>query len=824
MSEEDYSSLPLEDKLVHKVWKVRLEGYEEITKQFQNSRNENDPCFQRYNQEPSLFKKFVTDANVVAQETAIASLLEFLQYGGTPANAQKLKSAGVISSLCEKGLSSSRAGTKTKSVEVLLLFVEVSNDAGLVVEDILPFLTHRLPKLVAGCVGALASMVENFGTIVPAKLIIPTLSKLFGHADRNVRAEATKLTVELYKWMGDGLTVVLFPDLKPVQQKDLTSAFEKVKGEPVEQIRLTRSQQAARKQAEEQDDVEMEEAATTVEESLQAFDPFEMLDPINVLSKFPSDLNERITSAKWKDRKEVLDEVVEVLAKSPKLVVTDYSEFVKILAKCMKDANIQVVQLAANSVEFLAKGLKRNFAKYQPLLLGPMLERTKEKKPSVADALNNALDSLFKITGISEILDETLNSMKHKTPQIKIASTNYLQRCLTETTEAPSSNEIDSIISQGVKLLSDSQEPIRQAATEMIGTLMKITGERELNPFLDKIDDNRKAKVKKFYETVAVKAKTGAGSASASASAVSKTKTIRESSTLGPNRLSGIKPKIPAPGQTIPSKRTATSPAKRADDSQKLATSRSLTGRSLLSTKHLHFAPAIPPNPVVKRDVVSEEQLEELRTLRKEKQEWLAEKERFLQIQKDFQNDKQMLNQEINHLRHENESVSKIHTNSELMNKQKDVQILRLKSDLENSKLKIRDLEQTIEMIKLEQNQQAHNIPSQSGPQFASPHKIVEHRQTSDSGITSGELSSRVHGMSIEGEAAKENAFSPVHSTRISPQKFSDNTNTFSNFNSLSKDVVADDESWRRAAEVTSQLKARIEKMKARSRTVKSGI
>lgn len=826
MSEEDYSSLLVEEKLVHKVWKVRLEGYEEIIKQFQNSRNENDTCFQRYNQEPGLFKKFVTDANVVAQETAITALATFLEFGGTASNIHKLKSAGVISSLCEKGLSSSRAGTKQKSTDVLLWFVEIGNDGGPVVEDILPFLTHRLPKLVAGCVGALTSMVENFGPIVPAKLIIPALPKLYAHADRNVRAETTKLTVELYKWMGEALPTILFPDLKPVQQKDLTAAFEKVKDEPAEQKRLTRSQQAAKQQAEELQDVEMEEAVQ--EEAQPAFDPFEMLDPIDVLSKFPSDLHERISSAKWKDRKEVLDEVVEVLSKAPKLVVADYSDFVKILSKCMKDANIQVVQLAANSVEFLAKGLKQNFARYQPLLLGPMIERTKEKKPSVADALNNALDSLFSITGLSEILDETLNAMKHKTPQIKIASTNFLQRCLRETTKSPTPNEVDSIINLGVKLLSDSQEPVRQAATEMIGTLMKITGERELNPFLEKVDDNRKAKVKKFYETVTVKAKSAPESRKPAAAPATKTSSrpTSEASSLASRRLGGTKPKLSAPGQTIPSKRTATSPAKRADDTQKLAASRSLTGRSLLSPKPLNFAPAIPPSPVVKRDVISEEQLEELRSLRKEKQEWLSEKERFLQIQQDFQNDKQFLNQEISHYRQEFETVSKNQNNAELMNKQKDVQILRLKSDLENTKLKIRDLEQTIEMMKLEQNQQAHNIPAQTEPQFTSPKISLEARQTysPDTRITSGELSSRVHRMSIDGDSAKENAFSPGRSSRLSPQKFSDNTNTYSNYNSLQKDLVADDESWRRAAEVTSQLKARIEKMKARSRTVNSGI
>ena len=98
--------------------------------------------------------------------------------------------------------------------------IEISNDPNSIVEDILPYLTNRLPKLVTGCVSCLASIIENFGCkIISPKPIVPCLSKLFAHADKNVRNETTKLTIELYRWMGDALINALFSDLKPVQQK-----------------------------------------------------------------------------------------------------------------------------------------------------------------------------------------------------------------------------------------------------------------------------------------------------------------------------------------------------------------------------------------------------------------------------------------------------------------------------------------------------------------------------------------------------------------------------------------------------------------------------
>lgn len=903
MSDEtDYSSLPLEDRLGHKVWKVRLEAYEEIAKQFEGSRNDKDECFQRFNNQPGEWKRIVTDANVVAQEAGISALLKFLELGGTTNNVSKLRSAGVVTALCEKGLSSSRAGTKDKTINCILLFVEISNEIDGVIEDILAIVGARLPKLVAGCVTALHTIVANFGCqVVPVKLIIPNLLKLFGHADRNVRAETTKLSVELYKWMREALVTILLPELKPVQQKDLTKAFEAVQGEQPSQLRYTRKQQAeiARREEEaraaaaaaaaaaklegDSGDVEMVdvEDGVLVSHLAPEFNPFDMMDPVEVLSKLPSDLHSRISSAKWKDRKEVLDEVHAILEKSVKLQSSDdYSDLVRIFSKCMKDANVQVVQLAANCVEFLAKGLQTGFARYQHFVLAPMLERTKEKKASVAEALANSLDSIFASSSLSDILEETINGMKHKTPQVKIATTNYLQRCLAQTKTAPKSSEIDLIMETGVKLLSDSQEPVRQASTEMIGTLMKITGPRELNSFLEKVDDNRKGKVVAFSESVTVKAKMGSGAPPRAASGVSSNtnapprrpaggpSTSAQASTAGglgpfgarqPMRsnigatpsLGGVnnkklslpavantlkKPK-PVGGSTLlPAKRGATSPAKRTE----VDPSRGTLGRSLLSRP----TPANSiPNAFVDSGISTAER-EELEELRHKSQQWKQTEERLLQTQRLKDEEYQKALNEISTLQKINDNMTREHNTATLTVKQRDTHILRLTSDLESAKLKIRDLEQTIEMLKLQLQlhqlnaQQLYRLPSHStfsnpeiehGRESTSPFLNRQSFQGIGSGeigsrITSGELSSRVNRLSIDPEHhnSSENINLGITTTRFntSPYKTTEHSNNYtSHLNKETMDINSNDESWKRAAEVTNQLKARIEKMKARSRS-----
>lgn len=52
-----------------------------MKKQFTASASETDACFRPF-LDPTIYKKIVTDSNVVAQEAGISSLVSFLEFGG----------------------------------------------------------------------------------------------------------------------------------------------------------------------------------------------------------------------------------------------------------------------------------------------------------------------------------------------------------------------------------------------------------------------------------------------------------------------------------------------------------------------------------------------------------------------------------------------------------------------------------------------------------------------------------------------------------------------------------------------------------------------
>ena len=131
--EEDFSQIPIADRLAHKNWKARVSAYESLIKSFQTSASDNDPIFKPYIHSNDLLKKIVTDANAVAQERGIECLVSLVKYAGeTAANSREI----IVPALVDKCLGSTRAGTRANALELILQYVEVQNSgAGVVVSD-----------------------------------------------------------------------------------------------------------------------------------------------------------------------------------------------------------------------------------------------------------------------------------------------------------------------------------------------------------------------------------------------------------------------------------------------------------------------------------------------------------------------------------------------------------------------------------------------------------------------------------------------------------------------------------------------------------------
>ncbi|KAH8796113.1 putative spindle pole body component alp14 [Hyaloscypha sp. PMI_1271] len=892
--EEDFSSLPLPDRFQHKIWKVRKAAYEDGAKQFEITPDEHDPAFRPFLQEPSLWKGAVADSNVAAQQDGIAALCAFLKFGGREGCTRTR--GHTLTSLVEKGLSSTRAATKQSALEAILLYIELDTPAP-VIEDLLPALSNKQPKVVAATLAALTAIYHNYGCkTVDPKSVLKALPKAFGHADKNVRAEATNLAVEFYRWLREAMKPMFWNDLKPTQQTEMEASFEKIKSEPApKQERFLRSQQAAMSRApppgaagaaEEEDELEAEGVE---------IDAFDLAEPQDVLSKVAPDFHEQLASAKWKERKDAL-EALYVILNVPRIKDGDFGEIARCLGpKCMKDANIAVVTQAAQCIEVLAKGMRKPFGRYRSIVMGPIMERLKEKKASVSDALGAALDQVFAATSLSDCLEETLEFLKHKNPQVKEGTMKFLIRCLKTTREAPAKPEVASIAEAAKKLLSESVEGLRSGGAEVLGTVMKIMGERAMGPYLEGLDDIRKTKIKEYFDTAEVKAKDKpkpppAAAPRAAAPAAAPRKVVAKKpatkkpapapspyaqealapqptarsipgSKLGAPKTSGLA--APGAGLKAPMKRTlagpggaappalssprrpvsqAPPPEEEAPAPPRLGLGgRGLAGRPLAAKAPALAPPAsqsISPPPSSGLTALERAELEELR----------LDKDRLLRQSDDLRQERSRLNSEVQELKNQNAQLIEDHTRDVLSIKAKETQLVRARSDCEAAEAMCGQLRREMERLKraLTSAERVNSPPALSPGRDGSTDEAGIYR---DTGMYSGTQENARAGyghrarMSLNSALSeeKENTVDAMTAQygrgKLSPELGRNGRNSAASgsggrnspapaYQSRIRDTSTESarpegngqgvESWKRAAEVTSALKAKIEQMKAR--------
>ncbi|KAF5860162.1 Microtubule-associated protein, microtubule dynamics during spindle orientation [Aspergillus alliaceus] len=887
--EEDFSSLPLPERFTHKNWKVRKGGYEDAKQQFEKSPDESDPVFTPFIQDPGLWKGAVADSNVAAQQDGLAAYCSFLKFGGLQACTRTR--ATTVFPIVEKGLPSTRPAAKTNAQEALLLLVELDK-ADPVIEEILPALSHKVPKVIAATLTGLRTIYHNFGCkIVDPKPVLKALTKVFGHADKNVRAEAQNLAVELYRWLKDAIKPLFWGELKPVQQTDLDKLFENVKQEPSpKQERFTRAQQDAMAAASAApEDGEAEDGGEDYEdEDGGEVDAFDFAEPVDVMPKVPKDLHEQLSSSKWKDRKEALDGLQAAL-NVPRIKDGPFDDIVRALAKCMKDANIAVVTVSANCVDLLAKGLRSGFAKYRSAIMSPMLERLKEKKQSVADALGQALDSVFASTNLTECLEEILEFLKHKNPQVKQETLKFLIRCLRTTRDVPSKAEVKSIAEAATKLLTESSEVNRAGGAEILGTLMKIMGERAMNPYLEGLDDIRKTKIKEFFETAEVKAKDrpkpivgapkavpAAGKkvvggkkpamgvkrpapaaapppAEEPASAPSPAKRPVSSKLGGPKAGglptpgSNLKKRLGGPGGLASPQRRVVSPPEESAPpaAPKFGLGRGLAGRPITKPA----APREPSPPPAAPQMSGMTAIE-----RAELEELRAEQEQFTKLVEDLKSERTKLKSQVTELQDQNAQLIEDHTRDVLSVKAKETQLVRARSDAETAEQTVQKQQREIERLKRELARalrasaisppntlpdginmpygdaasvyqdtasnghghlsRAHHMGSRfesSRPRSYASASPSEEKE--NNGLDSPGLGSRDGGL---GRRKLSPTFGTSYSGMGSPTRSSMLGSSNASGDDQPTRSTEPAENWKRAAEVTSQLKARIEQMKAR--------
>ncbi|PIA19092.1 ARM repeat-containing protein [Coemansia reversa NRRL 1564] len=506
--EEDYSSLPLEQRLTHKVWKVRMNAYNDLKSELKQL----DPESQagQFSNYESYLSKMVLDSNMAAQESGVNAVIAFVENAPNPTRRREEIVAGIVS----KCLSATKAGTRASSKELLLLLSEVDTPAP-VVTGVIEGFDAKQPKSVAAAVAAVKDIVHAFGVkFINLKGLLKALSKPFSHRDNGVRTEAQHLTVELYRWMGQAILPSL-QELPPVLLKELEAQFAAAaKDPPPKQERLLRSQQGAEEPTENvkasTNDGETDEVETGADDAAGAIDPWDIADPVDITQKLPEDFFPFLASKKWKERKEVVEQLHETLKKTPRLQInTGTGDVIQELGKKIADTNIIVATLAIQSLGRLAAALRQAFGPYIQSTLPALVEKSKERKQTVVDAIRETEDAYFMASGkdLSAIGDHYFTGATHKNPQTRAEAHRLLQRCFAVVPTRPGKGDVKRYADQLKVGLDDGDAGVREAAAECLGTLSKLVTAKVLEPFIEGVDNIKKGKINEYAEKATVEAK-----------------------------------------------------------------------------------------------------------------------------------------------------------------------------------------------------------------------------------------------------------------------------------------------------------------------------
>ncbi|KAI4875261.1 hypothetical protein NFI96_023924 [Prochilodus magdalenae] len=497
--DSEWMKLPTDQKCEHKVWKARLAGYTEALQQFQRITDEKSPEWGKYQ---GLIKKFVTDSNAVAQLKGLEAALSYIEN----AHVASRTAGEVVSGVVCKVFNQPKARAKELGSDICLMYIEIEK-AEAVQEEILKGLDNKNPKIALACVEVLRRAVSEFGSkIVTLKPIVKVLPKLFESREKAIRDEAKLLAVEVYRWIRDALRPPL-QNINSVLLKELEEEWAKLPASAPRQSRFLRSQQDLREKFEQQqqngEDGGDEGDGDDSEEAAPAVDAYELLEAVEILSKLPKDFFEKIEAKKWQERKEAL-EALEALAKNPKLESGEYGDVVKALNKVIgKDTNVMLVTIAAKCVAGLAAGLRKKFGVYAGHLVPTILEKFKEKKAQVVQALQEAIDAVFLSTTLQNISEDVLAVMDNKNPSVRQQGSLFLSRSFRHCTPTTLPKSLLKPICVALlKQVNDSAPEVRDAAFEALGTAMKVVGERAVNPFLADVDKLKVDKIKECSEKV----------------------------------------------------------------------------------------------------------------------------------------------------------------------------------------------------------------------------------------------------------------------------------------------------------------------------------
>ncbi|XP_073114484.1 protein MOR1 isoform X2 [Elaeis guineensis] len=505
---KEAKKLPWEERFFHKNWKVRNDANIDLAALCESISDPKDPRFRDF---APLFKKTVADSNAPVQEKALDALIAFLRAADADVGRYAKEVCDAIVAKCLTG----RPKTVEKSQAAFLLWVELEA-ADAFLEAMEKAIKNKVAKAVVPAIDVMFQALSEFGAkVVPPKKILKMLPELFDHQDQNVRASSKGLTLELCRWIGkEPVKSILFEKMRDTMKKELEAELANVTGiaKPTRKIRSEQDKEP------EQEVVTEAASAGASEESVaapQEIDEYELVDPVDILTPLEkSGFWDGVKAAKWSERRDAVAELTK-LASTKRIAPGDFTEICRTLKKLVTDVNIAVSVEAIQAIGNLARGLRNHFAASSRFLLPVLLEKLKEKKPALMEALTQTLQAMHKsgCLTLGDVIEDVRVAVKNKVPLVRSLALSWVTCCIETSNKTVVLKMHKDYVPIFMECLNDGTPEVRDASFAALAAITKMVGMKPLEKSLDKLDDVRKKKLSEMIGTTGGGVVTSSGSA-----------------------------------------------------------------------------------------------------------------------------------------------------------------------------------------------------------------------------------------------------------------------------------------------------------------------
>ena len=462
-------SLPLEQKIINKNWKVRKSALEEISSKV-NNLNEFDPEIFKY------LSQILSDQHQGNLEEAVNILSSYLEKDFPIPKENQNELNIIIKLLIEKCYSSSKQALKDKSKDMIISFVEYLNNTDILVDNLVTIMKSKNQKMSQGAVSISTILLTLFGSSVfNYKKLSDSMTSLSDKCSPLIKQNIVQFFIELYKWIKKKIKPLIEKKVKDIIKNDIDKGIEQIEKD----LGAAYIPQPTKFLGKKPNNAEGEKVNDTgIEENGDIIMDIDTTGEIDIFTKkfgFDEKFVERMLKpeCKWKEKKQAFDRLTELTDPklNRKIKNTNRINFMDMVKRLLQQPNQNVKHSIIKCVSNFSIVFGNNFTNEAKELFPRLIENLSINKLAIVDDLINSLINLSNIIDDNWV-NEAIIKYGSKNNICNIAKTNlctFIEKLLDSKNNNNSSNCYATTIKDIViKYMEDHSQEIRNKATKLM--------------------------------------------------------------------------------------------------------------------------------------------------------------------------------------------------------------------------------------------------------------------------------------------------------------------------------------------------------------------